>query len=307
MKHFRSGNSLAVIMGVLVLASLACSLTNRAFQPGPVGTRTTSATASKTLPKGSSTPTRKVTPTHRIPAAFLKLTANEASSGQSVSPHLATITPLPGPTEELGNEVIPTDAIPTEVAGTDQPEQISATRTKTPVPVHTSIPTQTVNVTQIATEPPVPNATATAVPACGSAYNAQNESDLLDWINGERQGQGLKTLNRSKKLDKAALRHSLDMACTQDWFDQKGSKNDKNSTIFDRIVDAGYNFSRADETIYAASGISDNPKSAFDTWKSLPTSKAIMFDPNYTDIGIGYVNNPNSTYGGYFTAVFAQP
>ena len=300
MKRCRTKNSLAFYIGLLVMANLACSFTSRVFQFTPSSTPKTAT--STTSPKRNKTPTRKVTPTHHIPPAFLKLTASAASSKLGVSNHLATLTPLAEPSEETGNEEYPTEAIKTGPPknSTDAPGKTPLSTTAfMPTAISTNLATVTITTAVIPT--------VTIVPSCGSTYNHQNEDDLLNWINGERQGQGLAELNRNKKLDMAALRHSLDMACTPDLFDHKGSKADSNSTIRDRILNAGYEYTRADETIYAASGVSDNPKSAFDTWKSLPASLSILFDNGYTEIGIGYVNNPNSTYGGYFTAVFAQP
>jgi uncharacterized protein YkwD len=296
MKHFGLKHPLVLFISLLVTANLACSLTNSVFQAAP--SKTARAPITKTSSKKSATATKKATPTHRLPPAFL--TRSAVPDGNNPNPNRpAKITSLPGPTEELGYEEDQTAA-----TSSNSGKKTTATITRTPVPGTPFTPTRTISASPTATITNATNPTNTSVPSCGSSYNHQYESDLLDWINEERQGQGLLPYSRSKKLDIAALRHSLDMACKQDWFDQKGSDG---STIGDRINDAGYDFSRADQTIYAASGISDSPKSAFDTWKSLPTSKSILFDEDYTDIGIGYVNNPNSTYGGYFTAVYAQP
>jgi uncharacterized protein YkwD len=35
--------------------------------------------------------------------------------------------------------------------------------------------------------------------------------------------------------------------------------------------------------------------------------RANLLSPNYTEIGLGYIYVTGSPYGGYFTAVFAQP
>jgi uncharacterized protein YkwD len=297
MKHYGPKNLFALLISLLVLASLACSMTNKMFQPEP--SRTPKATASKTKQKHSPTPGSTLTPTRRLPPAFLTRSAVPKGTGQ-IS-RLATITPLPGPTEEMGIE-----------AGTESSSSKKSTSTRTGTSVVSAFTTGTpftptatnrassVTVTSTTGADP----TSTAIPSCGSTYNHQYESDLLGWINEEREGLGLNDLTRNKKLDLAALRHSLDMACTQDWFDQKGSDG---STIYDRISDADYSYSLANQTIYAGSGESDDPKSAFDTWKSLSTSKSIMFDDDFTEIGISYVHNDDSTYGGYFTAVYATP
>jgi hypothetical protein len=35
--------------------------------------------------------------------------------------------------------------------------------------------------------------------------------------------------------------------------------------------------------------------------------RANLLSPNYIDIGLGYMYRADSSYGGYFTAVFARP
>jgi len=49
------------------------------------------------------------------------------------------------------------------------------------------------------------------------------------------------------------------------------------------------------------------PQRAFTWWMNSAPHRANLLSPNYTDIGLGYAYSADSSYGGYFTAVFARP
>ena len=91
------------------------------------------------------------------------------------------------------------------------------------------------------------------------------------------------------------------MACN-DFFSHTSSDG---STVGERVTNQGYSWSWVGENIYA--GSSATPQSAFDWWMNSAPHRANLLSPNYTDIGIGYIYEPNSLYKGYFTAVFARP
>ena len=91
------------------------------------------------------------------------------------------------------------------------------------------------------------------------------------------------------------------MACNH-FFSHTGSDG---SNVGDRITAQGYSWSWRGENIFA--GGSASPQSAFDWWMNSAPHRANLLHTNYTDIGIGYIYEPSSDYGGYFTAVFARP
>jgi uncharacterized protein YkwD len=123
-------------------------------------------------------------------------------------------------------------------------------------------------------------------------------------INQERQNQGLAPYNLQSQLQTAARLHSTDMACN-DFLDHTGSDG---SSVRDRVRRQGYNWTWVGENIYATGNTSSTaPQQAFDWWMNSALHRANLLSPNYTDIGLGYMYRSGSTYGGYFTAVFARP
>jgi uncharacterized protein YkwD len=142
------------------------------------------------------------------------------------------------------------------------------------------------------------------MPACSPTGNVSFESALLDLINQERQNQGLRPYNLQSQLQAAARAHSTDMACNS-FVSHTGSDG---STVRDRIARQGYSWTWAGENIYATGNISSSaPQQVFDWWMNSAPHRANLLSPNYTDIGLGYMYSPDSSYGGYFTAVFARP
>lgn len=118
-------------------------------------------------------------------------------------------------------------------------------------------------------------------------------------INQERANQGLGPLAAQGQLAAAARIHSQDMACNN-FFSHTGSDG---STFASRIYAQGYGFSAAGENLYAGGGAAD----AFYAWMNSAGHRANMLNPGYTEAGIGYIYEPNSPYGSYFTAEFAAP
>lgn len=123
----------------------------------------------------------------------------------------------------------------------------------------------------------------------------------MSLINQERQDQGLAPYSAQGQLQAAAIGHSTDMACNG-FFGHTGS--DK-STVGERVNAQGYSWSMVGENLFA--GSSATAQSAFNWWMSSAPHRDNLLSPDYTEIGIGYIFESNSTYGGYFTAVFARP
>jgi uncharacterized protein YkwD len=94
------------------------------------------------------------------------------------------------------------------------------------------------------------------------------------------------------------------MACN-DFFSHTGSDG---SSVGDRVLRQGYVWSWVGENIFATGNTSSGaPQQAFDWWMNSSPHRANLLSPNYVDIGIGYIYSSGSSYGGYFTAVFARP
>ncbi len=251
-------------------------------------TFTASATGTATAtpsPTPTDTPTPTFTPTSTMTATIplpQTSTSTRTPTRTSTSTSTRTGTPTPSPTETSPLET-PT---PTWTA-TQTPEGTP------PAPSPTASPTQT-------SAPP----TATSAPACSATGNTSFETTLFSLINQERQNRGLAPYNLQSQLQAAARLHSTDMACNN-FLSHTGSDG---SSVGDRVRRQGYNWTWVGENIYATGNTSSTaPQQAFNWWMNSSLHRANLLSPNYTDIGLGYMYRSGSTYGGYFTAVFARP
>jgi uncharacterized protein YkwD len=136
-----------------------------------------------------------------------------------------------------------------------------------------------------------------------SSVEASFGSNVLKLINVERAKYGLHKLAMQTRLVKAAKGHSKDMA-NNNYFSHTALNG---ASFIDRINAAGYKWSAAGENIYAGNGTYNSPQSCVNAWMNSPAHRAILLSADYTQIGIGYSFNKNSTYGGYYTADFGKP
>jgi uncharacterized protein YkwD len=142
-------------------------------------------------------------------------------------------------------------------------------------------------------------------PSCSAAQNTSYENQVLSLINSARESAGLPGLSLNYQLADAALIHSQDMACV-DFIDHTGSDG---STWYDRVAAQGYaNYSSARENIYVGDpNYGGTPDGAFTWWMNSQVHRDNILNPNVSEIGIGYVYYADSSYGGYYTVVFARP
>ena len=127
---------------------------------------------------------------------------------------------------------------------------------------------------------------------------------MLTLINSERKANGLPVYAPQSQLKAAALAHSTDMACNG-FFSHVGSNG---SSKEDRVSMQGYAGISVGENILGTSDTSSGaPQLAFSYWMASPENQANVLHQEYTDIGIGYIYEPSSPFGSYFTAVFALP
>jgi uncharacterized protein YkwD len=140
---------------------------------------------------------------------------------------------------------------------------------------------------------------------CDAQRNDSYEQQVLGLINNGRSSQGLNTLNLQSQLVNAAFRHSSDMAC-HDFIGHSGSDA---SSWYDRVSAQGYaNYNSARENIYVGDPqFGGTPEGAYDWWMNSQVHRDNILNPDIAEIGIGYTYNSNSSYGGYYTVVFARP
>ncbi len=189
---------------------------------------------------------------------------------------------------------------PTPTSTASSTSTVTATPSRTPTPSET--PSGTLQPTATFTASPPP--TATGFPDCSPSGNPSFESALLTLINNERESNGLPAYQQQSQLQAAAQIHSTDMACIG-FFSHVGSDG---SSKEDRVSTQGYGGTSVEENIFATVDTSPNaPQLALNFWMASPPNEANILDEGYTEIGIGYIHEPSSLFGGYFTAVFARP
>lgn len=164
-------------------------------------------------------------------------------------------------------------------------------------------PLQTISATSSSSQPEQ----STPVPlsgVCSPQRDTGYLSELLQLINAARQQEGLPALTLNDKLSAAADAHSVDMAC-QDFVDHTGSDG---STWYTRIQAQGYRYAYATENIYVGNpAFGGTPTGAFNWWMNSSVHRSNILSSKVTEIGIGYAYHPSSSYGGYYTLVFAKP
>lgn len=148
--------------------------------------------------------------------------------------------------------------------------------------------------TPVTTPPP----TATQPPS--SANLTPLEAEVVRLTNEFRAQNGCSVaLQVSTQLTTAARAHSTDMA-VNNFFDHTGSDG---SQPWDRMTAAGYKWRMAAENI---EGGAPTAQEAFNDWKNSKSHRENMLNCEYTDIGIGYVSDPNDPvkYYHYWTQDF---
>ncbi len=143
-------------------------------------------------------------------------------------------------------------------------------------------------------KPPTPVPTTSS-----SSCNAQDSDaaafaqEVVQLVNAERATAGLDALTAQSQLTQAAQVHSLDMGCNF-FLSHTGSDG---STPFDRMDRFGYYFSTAGENVAAGY---PTPQDVMNAWMNSEGHRANILNAGFTEIGIGYVYNPDDPYGGYY-------
>lgn len=138
---------------------------------------------------------------------------------------------------------------------------------------------------------------------CAAQQDAGVEAEVLALLNQVRTQNGLLPLSLSPQLSAAALVHSRDMACNH-FVDHSGSDS---SSWYDRIRAQGYTYTAANENIYVGfPQFGGTAQGAVDWWMNSQIHRENILSRN-TQVGIGFVYDANSDWGGYYTTVFARP
>lgn len=149
-----------------------------------------------------------------------------------------------------------------------------------------------------------PDASGGQPTGCKAARDSAVEAQVLSLINQARSANGLEPLTLNNELSAAALMHSMDMACN-DFVSHTGSDG---STWYTRATAAGYSYpASVRENIYVGNpAFGGTAQGAYNWWMNSQIHRDNILFENVTEIGIAYVFNPDSEYGGYYTTVFGK-
>lgn len=147
--------------------------------------------------------------------------------------------------------------------------------------------------------------TATTYGSTTSSYTSQQSpgtiQDLFFFTNQERLRMGLPELRYNKDLEKAAQRHSADMA-RNNYFSHDALDG---SDLKDRVALTDYRYTNVGENLFWRTPDND-PAYAVQGWMESPGHRKNMLDPQFTEIGLGYaVDQANGKH--YYVQVFGRP
>lgn len=129
--------------------------------------------------------------------------------------------------------------------------------------------------------------------------NLDHELQTVALINQERTSRGLALLAIAPELTQSARLESRFLAENDYW----GHTWPDGTTPWDRMGWACYDFRTAAENI--AAGYS-TPAAVVSGWMNSDGHRAAILNPEFTEIGLGYAYNANSTYARYWTANFGD-
>ncbi len=160
----------------------------------------------------------------------------------------------------------------------------------------TSPPANTPTPTSTPTRTPIPTPLPTATPGAGW------EDEIIAMTNQERANHGLPPLFKDERLMTAAEGHSLDMALN-DFYSFTGSDG---SLPRERGSRQGYNWWTYGENLAAGEGLCREQDQTYvmQAWMNSPSTRDTILSPDYEDIGVGFVYDPQSTYICYWTVDF---
>lgn len=168
------------------------------------------------------------------------------------------------------------------------------------------VPTQTSQSVQVETTPTVRVETVSSPKPQAQTVLATNPTtpsyltELLELTNAERQRIGLAPLVLSTTLNSAAQRHAEDLV-RSGIFSHTGSDGSQPS---DRALDAGYPFRYVGENI-AAGG--STASMTMQQWMNSAGHRDNILKAEYTEVGFGYVADPNTPYRHYWVQVLGSP
>lgn len=213
-----------------------------------------------------------------------------APRGESLKqPVGLNVAKIPSATNTLVPDVLPS----LEVLAPPTETTFQSTLSPTPEITETTMPTTVAMTAAVEQET---NETVT----CLVEEDRTFEAEVIALMNAERAAVGLGPLVEQSQLTAAARQHSTDMACNQ-FFDHVSPST---GTVIDRVSELGYSYSFIGENI-AAGHLT--PEEVVAAWMDSSSHRENILNPEYTQVGVGFIYYSNSEYGTYWTAVYGKP
>lgn len=155
-----------------------------------------------------------------------------------------------------------------------------------------------------APETPTDGVVSPSTPATvPDAPSGEMQRQLFERINAIRAEHGLAPFHYNLKLETAAQTHTVDMQS----HGLRSHKGSDGTMYYERLVTAGYTpadrWGAANETI----GWGNNLDRQISWWMNSSVHRSIILSSHYTEIGIGYVGDPNARWGHWWTVDYAVP
>jgi uncharacterized YkwD family protein len=131
-----------------------------------------------------------------------------------------------------------------------------------------------------------------------TAQVSSYEQQVVNLCNAERAKNGLPPLSINANLARMAHVKAQDMR-DKNYFDHNSPTY---GSPFQMMKTFGISYSYAGENIAAGQ---PDPQSVVNSWMNSPGHRANILNPNYTQIGVGYVSG--GSYGTYWTEEFIRP
>lgn len=125
-----------------------------------------------------------------------------------------------------------------------------------------------------------------------------NELAIFHAMNQERASFGLPPFVLNADLTQSSRLHSRDMA-NNNFTEHEGSDG---SDAGERILRTCYVWTTWGENI--GWGYNGDVEQMMNWWMNSPPHREAILSPDYRDVGVGYIVNPNSEWGHYWTVNF---
>lgn len=130
--------------------------------------------------------------------------------------------------------------------------------------------------------------------------NASYPQQVVGLVNRVRSRSGLAPLQLNAQLTQAATAHAQDMA-QHNFVGHTGSNG---SSMQERVDATGYSWGALGENVAAGQA---TPQEVMRSWMGSEGHRQNILNPDFTEIGVAYQENPSAEMTYYWVQVFAKP